>query len=79
MDTATETKTVAGESPQDIKGKIVEFSFWMLKQGYSKSTIQSRTKLMKRLVRLEADVSILNQSRKQLPDKSGAQEENAMP
>ena len=51
MDTATETKTVAGESPQDSKGKIVEYSFWLLKQGYSKATIESRVKLLKRLIR----------------------------
>jgi len=36
----------------DIKGKIVEYSFWLLKQGYSKYTIQGRTKLLKRLAKL---------------------------
>jgi integrase len=36
----------------DVKGKIVEFSFWLLKQGYSKYTIQGRTKLLKRLAKL---------------------------
>ncbi len=53
----TETKTVAGEiSQQDIKGKIVDFSFWMLKEGYSKSTIKTRTKILQRLIRLQADL-----------------------
>ena len=56
LNPTAEIKTVAGESPQDSKGKIVEFSFWMLKQGYSKSTIQTRTKILKRLVKLEADI-----------------------
>jgi hypothetical protein len=53
----TETKTVAGEiSQQDVKGKIVDFSFWMLKEGYSKSTIKTRTKILQRLIRLQADL-----------------------
>jgi len=37
------------------KGKIVGFSFWLLKQGYSKATIQGRVKLLNRLMRLGAD------------------------
>jgi hypothetical protein len=52
-----ETKTIAGEIlQQDTKGKIVEFSFWMLKEGYAKSTIKTRTKILMRLVRLQADI-----------------------
>jgi integrase len=55
-DTAIEAKTIAGESSlQDSKGKIVEFSFWMLKQGYSKATIEGRVKLLNRLMRLGAN------------------------
>jgi len=59
LTTATEAKTGAGEITQcpDTKGKIVEFSFWMLKQGYSKATIKTRTKIMKRLVRLETNLT----------------------
>ena len=57
LDSATETKNVAGEiSNNDVKGKIVDFSFWMLKEGYSKSTIKTRTKILQRLVRLQADI-----------------------
>ncbi len=33
----------------DIKGKIVEFSWWMKKQGYTPSTIKTRTEIMKML------------------------------
>ena len=57
LDTATETKTVAGISQvqQEVKGKIVEFSFWMLKQGYSKATIEGRIKLLKRMMKLGAN------------------------
>jgi integrase len=51
LETATETKTVAGESLQDAKGKIVEFSWWMKKQGYKDGTILSRTKLLKIMVK----------------------------
>ena len=57
MEPQTETKTVAGEIlQQDIRGKIVDFSFWMLKEGYSKSTIKTRTKILKRMVTLGADI-----------------------
>ena len=46
MDSATETKTVAGEkttvTEQTIKGKLVEFEFWMHKQGYAKPTVKER-------------------------------------
>jgi len=37
-------------------GKIVEYSFWLLKQGYSKSTIEGRVKILKRLVKLGANL-----------------------
>ena len=54
----TETKTVAGESlQQEYKGKIVEFEFWLLKQGYSQATIIGRRKLLNRLVRLGANLN----------------------
>ncbi len=57
LENAIETKTIAGESlKQDVKGKIIDFSFWMLKEGYSKSTIKTRTKILQRLVRLQADI-----------------------
>jgi len=39
----------------EIKGTIVEFGFWLLKQGYSKATITGRIKLLSRLMRLGAD------------------------
>jgi integrase len=56
LDTATETKTVAGESPQlNSRGKIIEHSFWLLKQGYSEATIKSRIKRLNRLLKLGAD------------------------
>jgi len=46
----------ATEKSLDVKGKIVEYSFWMLKQGYAKSTIKGRTKLLKRLTKLGANL-----------------------
>jgi len=52
--TATETKTVAGNlqtTQQDIKGKLVELMFWMQKQGYKESTIQTRITRLEMLVR----------------------------
>ncbi len=56
LDTATETKTVAGESPQlSSRGKIIEHGFWLLKQAYSEATIKSRIKHLNRLLKLGAD------------------------
>jgi integrase len=55
LDSQTETKTVAGISQtrnQKIKGKTLEYSFWLLKQGYAKSTIKGRVLLIKRLCKL---------------------------
>jgi integrase len=49
-----EKQTVAGTSPitqQDIKGKLVEFAFWMQKQGYKESTIRTRITRLEMLVR----------------------------
>jgi integrase len=61
----TETKNLVAEhqaievlrrsQTTDAKGSIVEFSFWLLKQGYSKATITGRVKLLNRLMRLGAD------------------------
>jgi integrase len=43
-------------SSENISGKIVEYSFWLLKQSYAKSTIEGRAKLMKRFVKLGANL-----------------------
>ena len=59
----TETKNLVAEQQTKVlrrneaeaKGSIIGFSFWMLKQGYSKATIQGRIKLLNRLMRLGAD------------------------
>jgi integrase len=57
LNTATETKTVAGESlQQENKGKIIEFVWWMKKQGYRDGTILSRTKLLKIMVKRGANL-----------------------
>ena len=61
----TETKNLAAEQKTEVlrrnnlstaKGKIVEYQFWMLKQGYAKTTIEARGKIMNRLVRLGANL-----------------------
>jgi integrase len=39
-----------------LKGKIVEYSFWLLKQGYAESTIKGHTKLLKILVKRGVDL-----------------------
>jgi len=62
----TETKNLAAEQQttevlrrNDLStaiGKIVEYEFWMMKQGYAKSTIECRVKIMKRLTNLGASL-----------------------
>jgi integrase len=64
--TTKETKNLEAEplklevlrrnEPEAEKGKIVEFSFWMLKEAFAKSTIKTRTKLMQRFMKLGADI-----------------------
>jgi hypothetical protein len=57
LETQTETKTVAGETPQaDTKGKIVEYTWWLKKNRRAGSTILSRTKLLRTLVKQGASL-----------------------
>jgi integrase len=59
LDSTTEIKTVVGESPaidSDTRGKLIEFLWWMKKQGYKESTITSRAARLKRLVNLNANL-----------------------
>jgi len=48
----------AGATAQtaDVKGKLVEFIWWMKRQGYRESTIVSRNKRLRLLVNLGADL-----------------------
>jgi integrase len=48
------TETI--QSQTDVKGKIVEYAWWMQKQGYSPLTIESRIKKLKRLINLGANL-----------------------
>ena len=60
LDTATEIKTVAGESTivkPSSEAKIIEFLWWMKKQGYKETTIVSRGTRLRRLVNLNADLN----------------------
>jgi integrase len=43
-------------TPSETKAKIVEYSFWLLKQGYAESTITGRTKLLKILAKRGANL-----------------------
>ena len=45
-----------GKTKAGIKGKIVEFLWWMKKQGYKESTIISRAARLRRLINLGADL-----------------------
>ncbi len=57
--TATETKTVAGESPraeQEINGKILELLFQLERDGKKQGTIKNYDKLFRAALRHEADL-----------------------
>ena len=59
LDSATENKTVAGKrktplEQQTLKGKLLQFEFWLNKQGYDGKGSKNRTYLMKRLSNLGA-------------------------
>jgi hypothetical protein len=58
MSYITEKTSSAGVSQKaEANGQIVGFSFWLLKQGYSKATIFGRVKLLNSLQRLGANFS----------------------
>ena len=55
----TRQKRAAGATEitdADVKGKIIEYAWWMQKQGYKLSTIKPRTQIIQRLARLGADL-----------------------
>jgi integrase len=59
LDTATEIKTVAGESPktqQDAKGLIISYAWKMKKQGQAETTIETRIYRLNKLVQKGADL-----------------------
>ena len=41
----------------ELRGKIVEFLWWMKKQGYAEQTIIARSETLRRLIKLGADLS----------------------
>jgi len=43
--------TPATSTPADAKGKLIEFAWWMKKQGYAEITVISRVKLLTILVK----------------------------
>jgi integrase len=46
----------ATKDPATVKGKLVEFSFWLSKQGYDEEVVKWRAGVMKRLVNLGANL-----------------------
>jgi integrase len=52
LDTATETKTVAGEENPDVKGKLVQFAFYMQREGMANSTVLSFGRAIMRLAKI---------------------------
>jgi len=59
MAATQQNESVAGTSPktqEDIKGKLLEFAFWMQKQGYRETTIKNRMTRLETLVRRGANL-----------------------
>jgi integrase len=60
LEPQTDTKSVAGETPPqdalDIKGKIMEYAWWLKKDGKADATIVGRTKLLQTLARRGANL-----------------------
>jgi len=50
---ATENTT---QPAADVKGKLIEFTWWMKKQGYAESTILDRCRILKTLVKRGANL-----------------------
>jgi len=53
---ATEKRAAGATTHADAKGRLVEFLWYMKKQGYAQSTMRSRVKLLKRLITLGANL-----------------------
>lgn len=45
-----------GISPQQTKGQIVDYAWWMQKEGYAEATINRRARLLKTLINKGADI-----------------------
>ena len=55
-ETREPTATFQPKRPADAKAAVIEFTWWMKKQGYSEPTILSRNQILKRLLKLGADL-----------------------
>jgi len=49
-------ETTVPLSEMTVRGKIIEFLWWMKKQGYADETIKSRSEILTRLMRMGADL-----------------------
>ena len=58
VESRTEKRAAGATKPStaDVKGKIVEYAWWMKKQGYKDVTIKGRTGIIKNLVKRRADL-----------------------
>ena len=54
--TLVQQQTQQGSQKAELKGKIIEFLWWMRKQGYAEQTIYSRGRRLRRLVKLGANL-----------------------
>jgi integrase len=52
----TSLQSLTKPTPTEAQPKIVEYSLWLLKQGYAESTIRGRTKLLKILIKRGASL-----------------------
>ena len=53
---AAETSWEAEDREAEVRGKILEYAWWMKKNGYADGTIEDRVRKLRRLVKLGADL-----------------------
>jgi hypothetical protein len=56
LDQATELKTVAGKVESNSKGKILEFAWYLKREGNTDPTIRTYTSLLRKVDRLNANI-----------------------
>jgi integrase len=56
LEPTTTCNEKVGISLQETKGQIVEFAWWMQKEGYAEATINRRARLLKTLINKGADI-----------------------
>ena len=57
LDSATETKTVAGEQKTSLRGQILQYLIYLKNQGYADGTIAQKSMILNKLMKLGANLA----------------------